>query len=139
MRSLALILLFVGVADIAYADENETKPSVEVEIAIAIAKAKTRVKLEMSASLSLSDAKEFAIESKRPLFINYGECDCSKVCDSLRPDFITVHEKGDGKFRLAAYDADGAFWIIHDWEAMPTEKEVKDVWKIGKELMAKKR
>lgn len=136
MRTICCLALVLGFATIASGEDLGKKPCVEVEIAIALAKAKNRVKLELSNSLNIADAKPFAIESKRPVFINFGECDCSELCKTLRPDFITVHEKSEvSKFRLGAYDSDGAFWIIHDWEKMPSEKEVKEVWEIGRKLM----
>lgn len=113
--------------------KSDSSDSDKADAAMALAKAKAarpRVKSQTQ-FVSYADAKKLSKSDGRPILISIG-MDCKHLCDKLRPDIITCHEKEFGgssakRVRLEIPAATPSGWIVLEWAARcPLLDEVKE-------------
>ena len=115
---------------LASADEkSKSKADAEAALAVAKARASAPAIAAKTRLISYADAAKLAKKTGQPIFVNVG-LECKSTCASLRPDFLTCHEKefeGSAKPRAALVlpAKDGALFRVQEWPTMPAAADVK--------------
>jgi hypothetical protein len=136
-----LILLTPG---IAWADDKaDAQAALELSLALNKNKVVTKPKLS-DVNHDLALAKWLSKETGKAILIRSGDCDCSELCDAVKDEMIRVHtNEKDSKLpkglHLALPDGKDGFWWIKQWDSVPSEKEVREMEKFGRDWIKEQR
>jgi hypothetical protein len=141
MRFLLGFLILLSPV-IAWADDK-AEAQAALELSLALNKNKIAPKQSPDVSHDLALAKWLSKETGKAILIRSGDCDCSDLCNAVKDEMIRVHlQVKDSTFpkglHLALPDGKGDFWWIKQWDTVPTESEVREVEKFGRQWIREK-